>query len=46
MAVSVYIPTSSVKISLFSTVSPAFIICKFFDNGHLTSVRCYLIAIF
>ena len=42
MSVSVYIPTNSavqcsvmpVTIYILSTSSPAFIICRFFDNGH------------
>ena len=34
MAVSVYIPTNSLRGSLFSTSSPAFIVCRFFDDGH------------
>ena len=31
--------------SLFSTPSPAFIVCRFFDDGHLTSVRWFLIVV-
>ena len=34
MAVSVYIPTNSAGRFLFSTSSPAFIVCRFFDDGH------------
>ena len=34
VAVSIYIPTNSARGSLFSTPSPAFIVCKFFDDGH------------
>ena len=34
MAVSSYIPANSVRASLFSTPSPAFIVCRLFDNGH------------
>ena len=34
MAVSIYIPTKVQESSLFSTPSPAFIVCKFFDDGH------------
>ena len=33
-AVPIYIPTSCVEGSLFSTPSPVFIICRAFDNGH------------
>ena len=32
VAVSIYIPISSA--TLFSTSSPAFIVCRFFDDGH------------
>ena len=31
--------------ALFSTPCLAFIVCKFFYNGHLTSVRGYLIVV-
>ena len=31
--------------SLFSTPSPAFTVCRFFDDGHLTSVRWFLIVV-
>ena len=34
MAVQIYIPSSSARGSLFSTLSPAFIVCRFFDDGH------------
>ena len=34
VVVSVCIPTSSVRGFLFSTPSPAFIICRLFDDGH------------
>ena len=34
MVVSIYIPTKSTKNSLFRTPSPAFIACRFFDDGH------------
>ena len=34
MAKPVCIPTNSVKGFLFSTPSPAFIVCRFFDNSH------------
>ena len=34
VAVSIYIPTNSARGSPFSTPSPAFIVCKFFDGGH------------
>ena len=33
----VYIPTSSVRASLFCTPSPAFIICRLFNDGHYDS---------
>ena len=38
VAVSIYIPTNSARGSLFSTPSPAFILCRLFDEGH--SERC------
>ena len=31
--------------SLFSTPSPAFMICRFFDDGHSDYVRRYLIVV-
>ena len=34
VAVSVYIPTNSAEGSLFSTLSPAFIVCRLFGDGH------------
>ena len=34
VATPIYIATNSVEGSLFSTVSPAFIICRLFDDGH------------
>ena len=34
VVVPTYTPTSSVGGSLFSTPSPAFIICRFFDGSH------------
>ena len=34
VAVLIYLPTSCVKRSLFYTLSPAFIVCGFFDDGH------------
>ena len=34
VAVSIYIPTNSARCSLFSTPSPAFIVCRLFDDGH------------
>ena len=40
-AVLVYIPTNSARGSLFSTPSPAFIACRFFDNSH--SDQCEVI---
>ena len=42
VAVSIYIPSNSAKGSLFSTHSPAFIVCRFFDDGH--SDRCEMIS--
>ena len=34
VAVSVYIPTNSAGGFFSSTSSPAFIVCRFFDDGH------------
>ena len=34
VAVSIYIPTNSARGLPFSTPSPAFIVCRLFDNGH------------
>ena len=42
VAVSIYIPISSARGSLFSTPSPAFIVCQVFDDGH--SDRCEVIS--
>jgi len=33
VAVSTYIPTNSARVFLFSTPSPAFIVCRLFDDG-------------
>ena len=38
VAVSIYIPTNSTKVFLFSILSPGFIVCRFLDDGH--SDRC------
>ena len=42
VVVSVCIPTNSVEGSLFSTPSPAFIVCRLFDEGH--SDQCEVIS--
>ena len=34
VAIPIYIPANGVGGSLFSIPSPAFIVCRFFDNGH------------
>ena len=34
VAVSIYIPTNSAEHSLFSIPSPAFIVCRLFDDSH------------
>ena len=34
VVVSIYVPTNSEEHSLFSTPSPAFIVCRLFDEGH------------
>ena len=49
MAAPVCIPTNSVEGALFSTTSPAFIICRLFDDGRSNWCevipRCILICI-
>ena len=42
MAVSIYIATNSAKNSLFSTPSPACIVCRLFDDDH--SNQCEVIS--
>ena len=42
VAVSIYIPINSARGTLFSTPSPAIIVCRFFDEGH--SDRCEVIS--
>ena len=42
MSVPVYVPTNSVGGYLFSTPSPAFVVYRFFDAGHLTD-QCEVI---
>ena len=50
VSVSIYIPTKSARVFLFSTPSPAFIVCRLFDNGHsdhhqnVWGVRCEVIS--
>ena len=34
VVVPVYIPTRVKEVSLFSTLSPAFVICRLADDGH------------
>ena len=41
MAVSIYILTNSATVSLFSTPSPALIVCRLFDDGHFD--RCEVV---
>ena len=45
VALSIYIPTNRQECSLFSTSSPAFIVCRFLMMVILTSVRWYLIVV-
>ena len=45
VAVPIYVPTNSVKGSLFSTPSPASIICRFLMMAILTGVRWGLIVL-
>ena len=45
VAISIYIPNFITRVqkgSVFSTSSPAFIVCRFFDDGH--SDRCEMIT--
>ena len=42
VAVSIYIPTNSARAFFFSTPSPAFIVCRLFDDGH--SDQCEVIS--
>ena len=42
VAVSIYIPTTVPEGSLFSTFSPAFIVCRFLNDGH--SYQCEVIS--
>ena len=42
VAVSIYIPQTVQECSLFSTPSPAFIVCRLFDDGH--SDQCEVIS--
>ena len=42
MSVSIYIPTNGAREFPFSTPSPAFIVCRLFDDGH--SDRCKVIS--
>ena len=46
VAAPTYIPTNSVGGFPFLHPSPAFVICRFFDDGHSDCVRGYLIAVF
>ena len=39
-----YLPGISVGGSVVSTPSPALIVCRLFDRGHLTRVRWYLLV--
>ena len=45
MAVLVCIPTNNVRESLFSTPSPAFIVCRLFDDGHSDWCESYLVVV-
>ena len=42
VAVSIYIPPTVPECSLFSTPSPAFIVCRLFDEGQ--SDQCEVIS--
>ena len=41
VAVLIYVPTNMQEGSLFCTASPAFIVCRLYDDGH--SVQCKVI---
>ena len=45
VAIPIYIPATVQEGSLLSTPSPAFIVCRFFDDGILTNVRRYLFVV-
>ena len=45
VAVPIYIPTNSVGGLPFPTPSPAFVICRLFNDDFLTGVRWYLIVV-
>ena len=34
VTVSIYVPANSARVFPFSTPSPAFIVCRIFDDGH------------
>ena len=42
---AVTFPSTVQEGSLFSTRSPAFVVCRFFDDGHSDSVRRYLTVV-
>ena len=42
VAISIYISTNSARVSPFSTPTPAFIVCRIFDDGH--SDQCEVIS--
>jgi len=44
-AAPTYIPTNSVRGSLFSTLCPAFVICRLFNDGHSDQCEVILICI-
>ena len=45
VAVSIYIPITVQECSLFSTPSPAFIVCRIFDDGHSDWCEVYLTVV-
>ena len=45
VAAPTYIPTDSVRGSLFSTLCPAFVICRLFNDGHSDQCEVILICI-
>ena len=45
VVISIYIPPTVQERSLFSTPSPAFIVCRLFDDGHSDWCEVILIVV-
>ena len=39
VAISIYISTNSARVSPFSTPTPAFIVCRLFDDGYFDGCK-------